>query len=132
VSEVLEPIGSGEEWTGDQFASLVDAYERKLAELGYTPVRYPDREAHVGGGHLETARFDSLNHAYWMCGCIRRFLREQRHAKAYRWVGMVRGLLFMGGVWSLEELAELEQRAAAPAPHRVRDVVHRPTEGGDV
>jgi len=122
MSEVLEPIGSGEEWTSEQMTHLLDVYEKKLGDLGYSPVSLPPHAPRMSGGLGSSPRYDCLSHALWMCGCIRRFLREYRYARAYRWIGMVQGLLLMGGVFSLDELADQEARLPGPAPHRVRDV----------
>jgi hypothetical protein len=77
----------------------------------------------LGGNRVQAARFDCMNHALWMCGCIRRFLREERYAKAYRWLGEVRGMLFMGGVFSIAELRQQEYAALSPVPKRVRETL---------
>lgn len=122
MGQVLEPIGSGEEWTSAQMTHLLDLYEKMLGDLGYTAASYPDTKARVSTSFGATPRFDCLTHALWMCGCIRRFLRECRYARAYRWIGMVQGLLFMGGVYSLDELSRHEALAFGAAPRRVRDV----------
>jgi hypothetical protein len=74
-------------------------------------VAYPDPDGLVGASVVQATRFDCLNHAYWMCGRIRRFFREGRHARVYRSLGQVQGLLFMGGVFSLNELGAQENGA---------------------
>jgi hypothetical protein len=122
MGDALEAVGSGEEWTAEQLIRMLDLYENVLDRRGYEPVPYPDATAHVGGSLLTATRFDCLNHAYWMCRCVRQYVRENRIARAYRWMGRIQGLLFMGGVYSLEELSEMERRMPAPsAPRRVRD-----------
>ncbi|MDO8963486.1 MAG: hypothetical protein Q7W30_03230 [Coriobacteriia bacterium] len=123
MSELLEPQGSGEEYTTDQMARLLDLYEHALDERGYTPVPYPEYTSRVGSSIVTASRFDCLNHAFWMCGCIRRFVREHRNARAYRWLGMVQGLLFMGGMFSLDELLEQERALPGKAAKRVRDTL---------
>jgi hypothetical protein len=123
MSGPMQPIGSGEEYTADQMNRVLDLYERTLSGAGYSPVTYPDLAARLGGNRVQAARFDCLNHALWMCGCIRRFLREARYAKAYRWLGEVRGMLFMGGVFSIEELRMQEYAALSPVPKRVREAM---------
>jgi len=123
MSDSLHPSGSGEEYTADQMNRMLDLYERTLSDAGYSPVSYPDPAARLGGNRVQAARFDCLNHALWMCGCIRRLLREARYAKAYRWLGEVRGMLFMGGVFSIGELREQEYAALTPVPKRVRDAL---------
>lgn len=114
MSEYLKAEGSGEEWTAEQLTWLLDQWEAALDQLGYCPIAYPDRGAIVGRSLLSSTRFDCLNHAYWMCGCVRRFVRENRIAVAYRWAGMIQGLLFMGGVYSLEKLTEQERHVPVP------------------
>lgn len=121
MGQVLEPIGSGEEWTAEQMVRLLDLYEKTLGGMGYSAASYPDTRARVSASLGLAPRFDCLSHALWMCGCIRRFLREYRYARAYRWIGMVQGLLFMGGVYSLDELARHEATLPGQPPRRVRD-----------
>jgi hypothetical protein len=111
MSEPIRPVGSGEELNTVQINGLLDLYERTLSELGYNPVPYPDADGLVGASVVQATRFDCLNHAYWMCGCIRRFFREARYARVYRWLGQVQGLLFMGGVFSQNELQAQERDA---------------------
>lgn len=122
MGDALEAVGSGEEWTAEQLIRMLDLYENVLDRRGYEPVPYPDAAAHVGGSLLTATRFDCLNHAYWMCRCVRQYVRESRIARAYRWMGTIQGLLFMGGVYSLEELSDMERRMpASSTPRRVRD-----------
>ena len=122
MSDALEAVGSGEEWTAQQFTRMLDLYENVLDRMGYEPVPYPDATAHVGGSLLTATRFDCLNHAYWMCRCVRQYVRENRVARAYRWMGTIQGLLFMGGIYSLEELSDMERRMPPPSPMiRARD-----------
>jgi hypothetical protein len=123
MSDPLQPIGSGEEYTAEQMNRVLDLYERTLSDAGYAPVSYSDISTRLGGNRVQAARFDCMNHALWMCGCIRRFLREARYAKAYRWLGEVRGMLFMAGVFSIQELREQEYGALTPVPKRVRDTL---------
>jgi hypothetical protein len=118
MGDALHAIGSGEEWTAEQFTRMLDLYEKVLDRMGYEPVPYPDATAHVGGSLLTATRFDCLNHAFWMCRCVRQYVRENRIARAYRWMGMIQGLLFMGGVYSLEELSDMERRMPAPSARR--------------
>jgi hypothetical protein len=120
--EMLTPIGSGEEFTAAQMNRMLDLYERALTQAGYTPKPYPDLDARVGSSRVTASRFDCLNHALWMCGCIRRFVREQRYAKSYRWLGMVQGLIFLGGLFSIQEIREHDRLdTTLKPPVRVRE-----------
>lgn len=96
-----------EDWEGEYEARaerMLDLYCKTLDGLGYEPVAYPDPDAHLGAGIASGGKYAALNHAYWMCGEARRFWRERRRAKAYRWIGMIQGLLWMGGVFSIAQL----------------------------
>ena len=97
-------ISDGESFSQEQAKHMLDLYCRTLDELGYEPNPYPDLQAHVGGNILRGAKYDSLSHARWMCDEARAFVRQGRWSKAYRWIGMIQGLLFMGGVFSIVEL----------------------------
>jgi hypothetical protein len=66
-------ISSVDAISPEHVLALVSAYEKTLDRLGYTPVAYPDTSERVGRSALSGAKFDCLNHAYWMCGQIRRF-----------------------------------------------------------
>ena len=104
MPDIFLRSGSGEELNAEHVAALMDLYERTLDDLGYVPVKYAASGERVGANILSGARFDCLNHAYWLCGCIRRLIKEHRWEKCQRCLGMVQGLLFMGGVYSLDDL----------------------------
>lgn len=123
MDDALNLMGSGEELSAEQMTRLLDLYDKTLSSAGYSPVQYPDPGNRLGGNRLQAARFDTLNHALWMIGCVRRFLREERYAKAYRWLGEARGIMFVAGVFSLEELRLQEYAAMTPLPRRVREAL---------
>ena len=85
---------------------MLQAYCRTLEKLGYKPEPYPDLDAKVGGNIFAGGKFNALNHAYWMCQKTREFFRQGRVVKAFRWLGMIQGILFLGGVYSLSELRD--------------------------
>jgi hypothetical protein len=95
---------SGDEFSREQAEKMLAFYARTLDDLGYPAAPFPEVDRPVRGSVLRGAKFESLCHARWMCEETRRFVREGRFAKAYRWIGMVQGLLFMGGVFSIEQL----------------------------
>lgn len=121
MSATREPLRSGDDLTQEQLYHLIGSYERALSDLGYTPIEYPDRHARVGSSLVTASRFDCMNHSLWMCGCVRTFVREHRLALAYRWLGMVQGLMFMGGVYSLEELSEQQRELLGSPPGTPED-----------
>ncbi len=95
---------SADEFSAEEATQMVRVYCRKLDELGYSPHPFADVDEKVGGNIYSAGKFEVLNHAMWMCGEIESFVRQNRMAKAYRWIGMVQGLLFLGGVYSISEL----------------------------
>lgn len=101
-----EPYGFSEEFTTDHARWMLDRYCTKLIASGHSPEPYPDVEEHIGASRLQTPHFASLNHALWMCNKTREFIRQGRMAKSYRWIGMIQGILFMNGVYSVAELKQ--------------------------
>jgi hypothetical protein len=106
MPEIKEPRGFSEDFSTAHALRMLDFYCKTLASLGYTSQPYPEIEERLGGRKFETPKFETLCHAMWMCDKMREFLRAGRFAKAYRWIGMVQGILFMNGVFSLAELKE--------------------------
>ncbi|MBA4370605.1 MAG: hypothetical protein C0418_03380 [Coriobacteriaceae bacterium] len=96
-----------EDWA-DEFEghalSMLDLYCKTLSDLGYDPVPYPDIDERVGSSVSAGGKFDALNHAHWMCREARGFIRQNRREKAYRWIGTIQGILWLGGVFSIAEL----------------------------
>jgi hypothetical protein len=88
-----------------QAERMLTFYGKTLDRLGYVPVAYEEIDERMSG-NIYGAKYDALNHAMWMCDETRRFVRENRWAKVYRWIGMIQGLLFMGGVFSIAELKQ--------------------------
>jgi hypothetical protein len=89
---------------------MLGLYSKMLDELGYDPVPYPDLEHKLTGNIYGPHKYEALCHARWMCDETARFVREGRYAKSYRWIGMIQGLLFMGGVSSLMDLKQDNRR----------------------
>jgi hypothetical protein len=116
--------GTGEQLTVEQAYAMLDFYEDMLEKQGYTPVPYPDVDALVGGTVYRGAKFDCMNHAYWMCEQTRMLIRQGRWSKAQRWVGMIQGLVFMGGLCSISQLKthnrvgpRVRHESSAPTPN---------------
>jgi hypothetical protein len=89
-----------------QADQMLDLYCKTLGDLGYEPRPYPDLDVKIGVNILRGATYDLLNHALWMCGEARDFVRRGRWSKAHRWIGMIQGLLFACGVFSINQLKE--------------------------
>jgi hypothetical protein len=97
-------ISGADELPSSHVLALVKAYAKVLDALGYSPIAYPDTSERCGGSHRPGAKYDCLNHAYWMCGRIENFVATNRMPKALRWLGTVQGMLIMGGVFSINEI----------------------------
>ena len=87
-----------------QVEEMLGNYHELLSDLGYEPVPYPDPHATIGGSIYRSGKYDCLNHALWMCEEARGYVRQGRWAKAHRWIGMIQGLLFMSGLFSVSDL----------------------------
>ena len=106
MPQYMEPFGFGDEFTTDHAHWMLDRYCKVLIQSGHSPVPYADVEEHIGASRLQTPRFETLNHALWMCNKTREFMRQGRIAKTYRWIGMIQGILFMNGIYSLAQLKD--------------------------
>lgn len=95
---------------------MLDFYCKTLNQLGYRAEAYPDVEEHIGDRKLGTPKFETLNHALWMCDQCRGFLRAGRLAKAYRWIGTIQGILLVNGVFSIMELKGHNRFDLPPVP----------------
>lgn len=112
---LYEPDDFSDDFTTEHALRMLDFYCKTLTELGYTARAYPEVDKRLGGGKFETPKFDTLNHALWMCDRVREFLRAGRLAKAYRWIGTVQGILLMNGVFSIVELKDHNRFSDLPA-----------------
>jgi hypothetical protein len=115
-----EPCAFDDDFTTAHAHRMLDFYCKKLTGLGYKAEPYDDVEGHIGGRRLDTPRFATLNHALWMCDQTRIFLRQGRLAKAYRWIGMTQGILWMNGLFSIVELKDHNRFEPPPVGPRGR------------
>lgn len=113
MSELLDPAGTGEELTRDQAEAMLHFYCRTLDRLGYKSKPFDDIDGKVGASIYSSGKFEVMNHARWMCDRAEEFMRQHRLAKAYRWIGTIQGILFMGGVFSLAELRTHNRRGVS-------------------
>lgn len=84
--------------TDDKIREVISIYRRKFEEMeidkrDFPHDDWPDSES-TGG----------LAHCHGMLDKMESFLREGRREKAFRWLGFVQGVLWLGGVYTLEEL----------------------------
>jgi hypothetical protein len=85
-------ISGADELPSAHVLALVKAYAKVLDAVGYSPAPYPDTSERCGRSHHAGAKYDCLNHAYWMCGRIEDFVATNRMPKALRWLGTVQGM----------------------------------------
>ncbi len=104
MPDVCEPLSFDDDLSTAHALRMLDFYCKYLDQLSYPPVSYDDVDAHIGSGKFETPKYDTLCHAHWMVHQTREFLRQGRFAKAYRWIGMIQGILLMNGMFSIMEL----------------------------
>ena len=110
MPDLMDPLSLGDEFSRDRAISMLSFYCKTLNRLGYTPHAFRDVEAKVGANIYSSGKFEVMNHALWMCDETAGFIKQNRLAKAYRWIGMIQGILFMGGVFSIAELKEHNSR----------------------
>jgi hypothetical protein len=118
-----ESIRGADDLAPEHILALADAYSKVLDALGHSPAPYPDISERCGVNNRGGTKYDCLNHAYWMCGRIKRFVEANRKAKALRWIGTVQGFLIMGGVFSIEEI--MKQDATAPDARTIAGYLRR-------
>ncbi len=116
-------IRDGDDLSPDHLLALIGAYEKVLDALGYSPAPYPDTSERCGGNLRTGIKYDCLNHAYWMCGRMRRFVDAHRMAKSMRWLGTVQGMLIMGGVFSIDEIMSHDRMP--PDDRTIAGYLHR-------
>ena len=104
MTDWMEPGGTGEQLGREQAEEMLAFYCKTLGDMGYLPKPFADMDARVGTSIYSRGKFEVMNHALWMCDQARAFMRQNRLAKAYRWIGMIQGILFMCGVFSIREL----------------------------
>lgn len=120
MTRIDEPRSFDDDFTTQHAYCMLEFYEKTLTELGYRSARYEDIEGHIGSCRFETPKYDTLNHAMWMCEQTRLFLRAGRFAKAYRWIGTIQGILLMNGVFSIVELKDHNRLEPPPVLPRGR------------
>jgi hypothetical protein len=91
----------------EQAQGMLARYAATLSEMGCEPRPYADLDAIMPGSVVRTdAKRAILDHALWMCEESARFIDSGRWAKAHRWIGMIQGLMFQTGVYSISDLKD--------------------------
>jgi hypothetical protein len=118
--DTCEPGRFDDDFTTEHAHRMLDFYCKTLSAMGYHEVPYPDVDEHIGANRFQTPKFETLNHALWMCVKTREFLRQGRPAKAYRWIGTIQGILLMNGIFTISELKGHNRLDFPPVPPRPR------------
>lgn len=85
--------------TSVQVEMLLEQYileiDKHTGGLGPKPANYDIRQP---------LRLMALRHALHMCNEIKRLLEDEQHMKAHRWLGFLQGVLWMTGVYSINDM----------------------------
>jgi recombinational DNA repair protein (RecF pathway) len=81
--------------TDEKILEVVWRYKEKLRAIIPNKSVMDTRPSH----------YTSLAHAAYMCDRITEFVAEGRRDKAFRWLGFLQGVLWVNGVFTLDELA---------------------------
>jgi hypothetical protein len=76
-------------------------YEKFLKDKGCVSKKY-DSETKL----IQPSEQEALSHILYMIEEIKKFIKENRVEKAFRWLGFIQGLLWSYGIISLETLKE--------------------------
>ncbi len=94
--------------TDEQVRQVVTGYLARLTREGYQPVQIDFDRTTLG-----FPRSRQLEHAAWMCVEVQRALDEQDRERAMRWFGFLQGVLWVHGLYAVNELRE-QNRAPTP------------------
>jgi len=51
-----------------------------------------------------------LQHVRWMCNEIPEMMKTEEVGKIYRWLGFIQGVLWVHGIYTIEQLCEHNKR----------------------
>lgn len=92
----------------DTLFKALAKYVTKFAQTGITPGRYES--------DLPPLHGDAMRHAHWMCSELSRMaLDPANRDKVNRWLGFVQGVLWVTGLYSINEMRE-HNRDPKPEP----------------
>jgi hypothetical protein len=90
--------------TKQEILDTLVAYEKRLKELGYKPVK-ADLARPVAGPASDRA--GTLHrHALWMVSEMRILIEQGRLDKVNRWLGFMQGTLWSTGLYSIDNMRE--------------------------
>jgi hypothetical protein len=85
--------------TSDKVLEVIQVYRKKFESMRYQKIECPHNKKVE-----QHEPWVALNHCYNMLETMEGFVREGRMDKVFRWLGFVQGVLWVNGVYSLEEL----------------------------
>ncbi len=94
--------------TDEQVKQVVVSYQAKLAREGYQPCCIDFDRTTAG-----FPKSRQLEHVAWMCVEIQQAIDSGDSEKAMRWLGFAQGVLWVHGIYAVNEMRE-QNRALAP------------------
>jgi len=86
--------------TSEKLIQVFTMYQGELAVAGVQPVQLVEYES-TG---VEMGGEVSLGHLAWMCGEAICLVTAGRTEKAFRWLGFMQGVMWMQGIYTLDDL----------------------------
>lgn len=84
--------------TSEKLSQVLLKYRSDLQLKGFLSCRITPGILPTYGG--------SLSHIHWMCTEAIGFVKEERIEKAMRWLGFIQGVLWMNGVYTIEQMKD--------------------------
>jgi hypothetical protein len=108
-SHLPRPEGTKESMTSEQVMEAVKKYKIRVArEVG--PVEWPLgvslKETESGKYTYPTIRLNALAHVSAMLTKMEGFVESGKMEKAFRWLGFVQGVLWVCGVYSIDDMKD--------------------------
>ncbi len=89
--------------TSEKLLQVIHRYEEKLVSLGALPIPLHSN-ARLGFLVIFFRKKFVIDHLYNMTSQMRTFVSEDNREKLMRWLGFMQGVLWVLGVYSLDEL----------------------------
>ena len=84
----------------EQIMKVAALYRRRFIELDISPKKFSRNYG------FSLGVVDSYSHCYWMLGQMEQFLAKDKIDKAFRWLGFIQGVLWMHGLYTIDELRD--------------------------
>ncbi len=81
----------------EKVLAILDTYRRAFFKKGIKKKDYPH-------GVLLQSIEDGLQHCHGMLDKITEFVEQDRMGKAFRWLGFIQGVLWLSGIYTLNDL----------------------------